>query len=87
MRIIPLAEWKANAELRIKLGEFLQADELVLAACSRPHVQRDPQLMMGDASHHDALALFLERHKMDRFSTAINSETVKGANRCRLTNL
>src|SRR5437868_5183004 len=58
MRIIPLAEWKANAELRIKLGEFLQADELVLAACSRPHVQRDPQLMMGDASHHDALALF-----------------------------
>src|SRR4051794_29964850 len=58
MRVIPLAEWKANAELRIKLGKFLQADELVLAACSRPHVERNPQLMMGDASHHDALALF-----------------------------
>src|SRR5205814_2624001 len=55
--VITFPEWEANAELWVELGKLLQAGELIFASCAGPHVQRDTQLVMRDASHHDPLAL------------------------------
>jgi hypothetical protein len=52
-----LAERKSHAELRVELGEFLQAGELVLASSPGPDVERDAELMMGDVPDDNALAL------------------------------
>ena len=46
MWIVVLAQRKSHAELRVELGEFLHADELVLASRPGPYVERDAQLMV-----------------------------------------
>src|SRR5437868_8873951 len=59
VRIVPLAERKPHAKLRIELSEFLQADELVLAPGAGTDVQRDAELVVGDASHDNAPTFLL----------------------------